>query len=74
MSLPTNNTGTLPRRPTPHCVTAGSATQLSAPGPTGTARYDGGPEEGGRGVAPAQPPYTRYDGRGAVRAGLPGAD
>ena len=28
---------------------AGSATQLSAPGPTGTTRYDGGPEEGSRG-------------------------
>ena len=43
-------------------TSAGSATQLSAPGPTGTTRYDGGPEEGSRAVAPAQPPHTRYDG------------
>jgi hypothetical protein len=28
---------------------AGSATQLSAPGPTGGTRYDGGPKEGSRG-------------------------
>src|SRR5215211_1416436 len=43
-------------------TSAGSATQLSAPGPTGNTRYDGGPEEGSRAVAPAQPPHTRYDG------------
>ena len=43
-------------------TSAGSATQLSAPGLTGTTRYDGGPEEGSRAVAPAQPPHTRYDG------------
>ena len=41
---------------------AGSATQVSAPGPTGSTRYDGGPEEGSRGVVPAQPPSTRSDG------------
>jgi hypothetical protein len=36
-----------------------SAAPVTAPGPTGTTRYDGGPEEGTRGsVAPA----TRYDG------------
>ncbi|MGH3100834.1 MAG: hypothetical protein ACRDPU_07570 [Thermoleophilia bacterium] len=28
---------------------AGSATQLSAPDPAGSVRYDGGPEEGTRG-------------------------
>ena len=42
-------------------TSASSATQVSAPGPTET-RYDGGPEEGSRGVVPAQPPTTRYDG------------
>ena len=41
---------------------AGSATQVAAPGPTGSTRYDGGPEEGSRGVVPAQAPNTRYDG------------
>jgi hypothetical protein len=41
---------------------AGVATQVSAPGPAGSTRYDGGPEEGSRGVVPAQPPGTRYDG------------
>src|SRR5215207_11760233 len=56
---------------------AGSATQLSAPGPTGSTRYDGGPEEGSRAVVPAQPPSTRYDGgpeegsRGALSPGAP---
>ena len=41
-------------------------------------RYDGGPEEGSRGVVPAQPPGTRYDGgpeegsRGVVPAQPPG--
>src|SRR5215204_3811170 len=43
-------------------TSASSATQRSAPGPTGSIRYDGGPEEGSRAVAPAQPPHTRYDG------------
>ena len=43
-------------------TTAASATQVSAPGPTGSTRYDGGPEEGSRGVVAAQPPSTRYDG------------
>jgi hypothetical protein len=43
-------------------TSAGSATEVSAPGPTGTTRYDGGPEEGSRGVVPAQPPSPRYDG------------
>ena len=41
---------------------AGSVTQVSAPGPTGSTRYDGGPEEGSRSVVPAQPPSARYDG------------
>jgi hypothetical protein len=56
---------------------AGSATQVSAPGPTGSTRYDGGPEEGSRGVTPAQPPSTRYDGgpeegtRGALSPDAP---
>jgi hypothetical protein len=42
--------------------------QVHSPGQ----RYDGGPEEGTRGIVPAQPPATRYDGgpeegtRGAV--------
>ena len=54
---------------------AGSATHVSAPAPTGSTRYDGGPEEGSRGIVPAQPPSTRYDGgpeegtRGALSAG-----
>ena len=43
-------------------TSAGSATQVSTPGPTGTTRYDGGPEEGSRSIAPTQPPSTRYDG------------
>jgi hypothetical protein len=43
-------------------TSAGSATQVSAPGPTGSTRYDGGPEEGSRAVVPAQPASTRYDG------------
>src|SRR5829696_6529905 len=58
-------------------LSASSATQRSAPGPTGSIRYDGGPEEGSRAVAPAQPPNTRYDGgpeegtRGALSLGAP---
>jgi hypothetical protein len=43
-------------------TSASPATQVSAPGPTGSTRYDGGPEEGSRAVVPAQPPNTRYDG------------
>jgi hypothetical protein len=58
-------------------TSAGSATQLSAPGPTGNIRYDGGPEEGSRAIVPAQQPSTRYDGgpeegsRGALSPGAP---
>ncbi|MGH2745431.1 MAG: hypothetical protein ACRDLY_18525 [Thermoleophilaceae bacterium] len=33
-----------------------------APAPPDGTRYDGGPEEGTRGIAPAHPPVTRYDG------------
>ena len=57
-------------------TSANSATQPSAPGPTGNTRYDGGPEEGSRGLVPAQPPSTRYDGgpeegtRGALSSGV----
>jgi hypothetical protein len=45
----------------------GSATQVSTPAPTGSTRYDGGPEEGSRGPlsvgAPSnEAPGTRYDG------------
>src|ERR687896_423154 len=43
-------------------TSAGSATQVSAPVPTGNTRYDGGPEEGTRGVVAARPPGARYDG------------
>jgi hypothetical protein len=43
-------------------TSAGSATQVSTPGPTANTRYDGGPEEGSRSVVPTQPPSTRYDG------------
>jgi hypothetical protein len=56
---------------------ASSATQVIAPTPTGSTRYDGGPEEGSRGVVPAEPPSTRYDGgpeegsRGVVPAEPP---
>jgi hypothetical protein len=54
-----------------------SATPVTAPGPTGTTRYDAGPEEGSRGIVPILPPGTRYDGgpdegsRGAVASGAP---
>jgi hypothetical protein len=45
---------------------AGSATQVTSPSPTGATRYDGGPEEGTRGVIgvqrPGATPDTRYDG------------
>jgi hypothetical protein len=43
-------------------TTAGSATQVSTPGSTGDTRYDGGPEEGTRGVVSAPQPGVRYDG------------
>jgi hypothetical protein len=55
-------------------TSASSATQVSAPGPTGNTRYDGGPEEGTAALtqrsAPATvdpdsikgPPSARYDG------------
>jgi hypothetical protein len=54
-------------------TSAGSPTQVSAPGPTGNIRYDGGPEEGTAAIqrsAPAtfdpssikSPPGVRYDG------------
>ena len=43
-------------------TSAGSATQVSAPAPTGNTRYDGGPEEGTRGVVAARQPSVRYDG------------
>ena len=36
----------------------GSATQVSTPAPTGSTRYDGGPEEGSRAIVPAKPPST----------------
>jgi hypothetical protein len=58
-------------------ASAGSATQVSAPGPAGSTRYDGGPEEGTRGGFPVQPPSTRYDGgpeegtRGALSSTAP---
>jgi hypothetical protein len=41
-------------------ASAGSASQVSAPGPAET-RFDG-PGEASRGVVPAQPPSTRFDG------------
>jgi hypothetical protein len=43
-------------------TSAGSATQVSAPSSAGSTRYDGGPEEGTRGVVPARQPGVRYDG------------
>jgi hypothetical protein len=55
-------------------TSAGPATQASAPSPAGTIRYDGGPEEGSRGIVPARQPGVRYDGgpeegtRGSVSA------
>ncbi len=41
---------------------ASPVAQVSAPGPAGSSRYDGGPEEGSRGIVPAQGLGTRYDG------------
>jgi hypothetical protein len=55
----------------------GAATQVSTPAPTGSTRYDGGPEGGSRAIAPVPAPNTRYDGgpeegsRGALSAGAP---
>ena len=43
-------------------TSAGSATQVSAPSPAGSTRYDGGPEEGTRGVVAVRQPGVRYDG------------
>jgi hypothetical protein len=43
-------------------TSAGSATQVSAPSVVGGVRYDGGPEEGTRGVVTARQPGVRYDG------------
>jgi hypothetical protein len=43
-------------------TSAGTATQVSTPSPAGSTRYDGGPEEGTRGVVPARQPGVRYDG------------
>jgi hypothetical protein len=43
-------------------TSAGTATQVSAPSPAAGTRYDGGPEEGTRGIAPAPQPSVRYDG------------
>jgi hypothetical protein len=40
----------------------GSATQVSASSPADGTRYDGGPEEGSRGIAVARQPVVRYDG------------
>ncbi len=46
-------------------TSAGSATQASAPGPTGNIRYDGGPEEGSRASSPPsrRAPATTADPR-----------
>jgi hypothetical protein len=58
-------------------TSAGSATQVTAPGPTGNTRYDGGPEEGSRAIVPTQSLSTRYDGgpeegsRGALSPAAP---
>jgi hypothetical protein len=41
---------------------ASSATQASTPSPSGTTRYDGGPEEGSRGIFQAPRPGVRFDG------------
>ena len=51
---------------------AGPATRVAAPGPTGSTRYDGGPEEGTRGAISGVSAGMRYDGgpeegtRGAI--------
>jgi hypothetical protein len=38
------------------------AESVNQPNGPGAARYDGGPDEGTRGITSAQPPLTRYDG------------
>jgi hypothetical protein len=38
------------------------ATEVGSPGPTGSTRYDGGPEEATRGAVAARQPGVRYDG------------
>jgi hypothetical protein len=43
-------------------TSAGSATQVSTSSPAGSTRYDGGPEEGTRGVVAARQPGVRFDG------------
>ena len=44
-------------------TSAASARQASAPSPTGSIRYDGGPEEGTSGaLSPGVRPGIRYDG------------
>ena len=40
--------------------TSSAPAAITAPGPTGTTRYDGGPEEGSRGVI--TPPGSNYNG------------
>jgi hypothetical protein len=40
-------------------MSPGSATQVSTPSPLGSARYDGGPEEGTADVSPAQARVTQ---------------
>jgi hypothetical protein len=53
-------------------IGADPATRVSAAGPTGSTRYDGGPEEGTRGAIARLTTGTRYDGgpeegtRGAI--------
>ena len=39
-----------------------TATHVTAPSPSGSTRYDSGPEEGTRGALPAPQPGVRYDG------------
>jgi hypothetical protein len=48
--------------------------QHGSPGPAGVTRYDGGPEEGTRGIAPATPPSSRYDGGPEEGTRGPGSD
>lgn len=56
-------------------TSTGSATQVSAPPTAGTTRYDGGPEEGSRGIVPAPQPGVRYDGGPEEGTrGVPSAD
>jgi hypothetical protein len=43
-------------------TSTGSAAQVSTTSPNAGTRYDGGPEEGTRGAAPAQQAGVRYDG------------